>query len=294
MKRKNQVNMNNSFTYLRSKFIKKKIFLLMAAMLISLISCHSNYVYLNYEMSKYPYPVYKQNDSSKIAFISTQKAYRKAIGILAFPDGGQSKVIYNKTELCIIDKKNGKLTHLMEISSAPYLVTHTKLAFIDDFVYYNCEIDTSKSIDSTRVISIRKKYVKCFSININKKKINQIDTAEFNTLLKKNKFKCNLSVLAKELKKIPLAELGLVIQDIYPKSDKAYIEELIYAKSSGSVSTRAIIEQIISKLDKQEIKAILNKMDEYKNSLDGWDEVYEKGKYEYYLEETSKAIKELL
>lgn len=291
---KNQVNMSNSFTYLKSEIMKKTLFILMGAMLISLISCHSNYVHLKYEINKYSDPVYKQNDSSKIAFISTQEAYRKAVGISAFPDGGHPKFIYNKTGLYIIDKKTKELNHLMEISSTPYLFTNTKLAFIDDFVYYNCEIDTAKSIDSTRVLSIRKKYVKCFSINVNTQKINQIDTAEFNALYNNNKFECSLSILAKELKKIPLVELGLVIQDIYPKSDKAYIDELIYAKSSGSVSTRAIIEQIISKLDKQEIKAILDEMDEYKNSFEGLDEVYEKGKYEYYLEETSKAIQELL
>jgi hypothetical protein len=273
---------------------KYLLHIIMAGLSILLISCHSNYIHLDYEMSKYPDPVYQHDDSSKIAFISTQEAYRRATGISAFPDGGQSNVIYNKTGLYIIDTENEKLIHLMEISSTPYLYTDTKLAFIGDFIYYNCEIDTSKSIDSTRVLSLKNKYVKCFSININTKEINQIDTVAFNALFQKSKFECSLTALSKELRKIPLAELGLVIQDIYPKSDKAYIEELIYAKSDGAVSNRAIIEQIISKLDKQEIEAILEEMDEHKNSLDEWDEVYEKGKYEYYLEETSKAIKELL
>ena len=266
----------------------------MAAVLIFLISCHSNYVHLDYELSHDPNPVYQYDDSSKIAFITSQKAYLRATGISAFPDGGQSKVIYKKTGLYIIDTENEKLIHLMEISGTPYLYSDTKLAFIDDLVYYNCEIDTSKSIDSVKVLSFKNKYVKCFSINVNTKEINKIDTAEFNALFQNNKFKCSLTALSKELRKISLAELGLVMQNIYPKSEEAYIEELIYAKSDGTVSTRAIIEQIISKLDKQEIEAILEEMEEHKNSLDGWDKVYEKGKYEYYLEETSKAIQELL
>lgn len=270
--------------------LKKPFYAIIAAMSFLLTSCYSDYVHLKYEMSHDPDPVYQHDDSSKIAFISTQKAYRRATGISAFPDGGQAKVIYEKTGLFIVDTKNKKLIHLMEISGTPYLYTDTKLAFIDDYVYYNCEIDTNKPIDSAEVFSLRNKYVKCFSINIKTKKIDQIDTAEFNALFQNNKFECSLSALGKELKKTPLAEFGLVIQNIYPKSDKAYIDETIYLKSDGQATRRAVIEQIISKLDKQQIKDLLNKMDEYKNSLKG----FEKTKYETYSKETYDSIQDLL
>jgi uncharacterized protein YqfB (UPF0267 family) len=267
----------------------------MAGLSFFLMSCHSNHVHLEYETSNDPNPVFQYSDSNRIAFISTQRAYLRATGISAFPDGGQSKDIYKKTGIYIINIENKKLTHLLDISSPPlsYLYTDTELLYIDNFVYYNYEIDTSKSIDSARIASL-KKYVKCISVNTKTKEVTSIDKDDFVSLSQKHKKKCTLTELNNKLNKIPLTEFGLVIQDIYPKSDKEYIEELIYAKSDGKVSNRAIIEQIISKLDKQEINTILNRMDEYKNSFEGLDEVYEKAKYEYYLEETSKAIQELL
>jgi hypothetical protein len=269
--------------------------IIIAGLSILMTSCYSDYVYLGLNTHHDPDPVFNYQDSSKIAFVSTQEAYLRVKGISAFPDGGQPKIIYNKTGLYIIDVKSNNTTHLMELSETPpYLYTNTKLLYIDDFICYNCEIDTSKSIDSTLFLSLKNKYVKCFSINIKTKEISIINTAEFNSLDQKNNLKCSLSELNKKLNKIPLAEFGMVIQDIYPKSDEAYIKELIYAKSGGKVSNRAIIEQIISRLNKQEIKSLLKEMNDYKNSLDGWDEVYEKAKYEYYLEETSKSIQKLL
>ena len=92
-----------------------------------------------------------------------------------------------------------------------------------------------------------------------------------------------------KLDDVPLSYLGLVIQDIYPKTDKQYVRETIYLDIPAT-TRRAVVEQIISKMDKQEIKAILNKMDEYKISLEG----LEKTEYEIYSKETYESIQELL
>ncbi|MCK5371281.1 MAG: hypothetical protein KAQ62_22125, partial [Cyclobacteriaceae bacterium] len=69
-----------------------------------------------------------------------------------------------------------------------------------------------------------------------------------------------------------------------------YIEETIYLKSDGQTTRRAVIEQIISRLDKQEIKTLLNEMNDYANGLEG----LEKTEYEYYSKETYDGIQELL
>ena len=264
--------------------------LLIAAMLILLTSCYSDYVHLKYETSHDPAPVFQYSDSNQIAFVSTQEAYLRAKGITVFPDGGQVNVIYQETGLYICDIKNSKATLLVNVPIAPYLFTDTKLVYVNDVVYYCCEIDTGKSIDSVLFSSLNKKYVKAFSIDTKTKEVNSLDTAKFNLLYQKYNNKCDLSVLNKELKKIPLSEFGLVVQDIYPKSDKAYIEETIYLKSDGQTTRRAVIEQIISRLDKQEIKALLNEMDEYVNGLEG----LEKTEYEIYSKETYEGIQDLL
>lgn len=264
--------------------------IIIAGLSILLTSCYSDYVHLSLETTHYPSPVFQYGDSNLIAFVSTQEAYLRAKGIAAFPDGGQVKVIYEETGLYICDIKDLKATLLVNVPNAPYLFTDTKLVYVNDVVYYCCEIDTSKSIDSVLFSSLNGKYVKAFSIDTKTKEVSTLDTEKFNLLYQKHNNKCDLSVLNKELKKIPLSEFGLVIQDIYPKSNKAYIEEIISFKADGRTTRRAVIEQIISKLDKKEIYDLLRKMNEYKNSLEG----YEKSKYESNSKETYKCIQELL
>lgn len=269
---------------------KKLFYIFIAGMLILLTSCYSDYIHLKYETSHDPVSVFHYGDSNQVAFVSTQMAYLRAKGIAAFPDGGQVKVIYRETGLYMCDIKKSKVTLLANVPNTPYLFTDTKLVYINDVVYYCCEIDTSKSIDSVLFSSLNKKYVKAFSIDIKTKKVKPLDPEKFNSLYQKHNKKCDLSLLNKELDKIPLSEFDLVIQDIYPKSDKAYIEETIYLKSDGQTTRRAVIEQIISRLDKQEIKALLSEMDDYANGLEG----SEKTEYEIFSKETYEGIQDLL
>ncbi len=77
-------------------------------------------------------------------------------------------------------------------------------------------------------------------------------------------------MLHNQISEVPLSELGLVIKEILPKSDKDYINDFIYSSKGGSrLTKRAIAEQIISKLSKEEIRTIMKRIDDHKNSLDG-------------------------
>ncbi len=269
-------------------------YILIAAISFLLTSCYSDYVHLKRKTTHYPSSVFQFGDSNLIAFVSTQEAYLRAKGITAFPDGGQSKVIYEETGLYIFDMKNNKLTQLKDLTDSSilpwYVKNRAELLFIDSLVYYYRKVQVLDVEDAKDHSLLKQKYEKCFSVNINTKEVNLIDTAKFNSLYQKYHKKYTLSALNKELKKIPLSEFGLVIQDIYPKSDKKYIKEVIYLKNDGKTTRRAVIEQIISKLNKKKIKDLLRKMDEYKNSLKG----LEKTEYEIYSKETYEDIQELL
>ncbi|NOR44228.1 MAG: hypothetical protein GQ534_01475 [Candidatus Delongbacteria bacterium] len=252
---------------------KKYLFALLTGVTLLLSSCYSDHVHLKLEPHIYhPKAVYQYNDSSMVAFVSTQEAYRRATGISAFPDGGQVKVIYRKTGLYIYDIKNRHLSLLKDMTTLPmHFSNKPRLLFIDSLVYYISEL---------------KEYTECFSININSKEVNVVDIAEFNSLYEKYYKRGDFS----GIKKLSLAEFGLVIQNIYPKSDEEYIDEIIYRTSDGQTTRRAVIEQIISKLDKKEIKQILKRMDNYSKTLEGYD----KSSYDYYSKETYESIKELL
>jgi len=249
-------------------------------------------VHLNSDVEYWnPNPVYQYADSNKIAFVSTQGAYLRATGISAFPDGGQAKYILKKTGLYVFDIKNNQLTQLKDLTDSnklPYYVKNrSELLFIDTLVYFYSKVQILNVEDAKDHSLLKQKHEKCYSINISTQETNLVDTAKFNSLYRKYYKK---GVDLSGLKKLPLADLGLVIQDIYPKSDEEYIEETIYLTSDGQTSRRAVIEQIISKLDKNEIKKLLKKMEDYSKTLEG----YEKSKYDYYSKETYDSIKSLL
>lgn len=253
--------------------MKKLLFFISIGLSLLLSSCYSDHVHLKLEPHIYhPKAAYQYNDSNLVAFVSTQEAYRRASGISAFPDGGQVKVIYSKTGLYVFDIKNRQLSLLKDMTNSQiHYKNKPKLLFIDSLVYYITEL---------------KEYTKCFSISINSKKVNAVDIAKFNSLYEKYYKRGD----SPGIKKLPLTEFGLVIQDIYPKSDEEYIDEIVYRTSEGKITRRAIIEQIISKLDKDEIKQILKRMDDYSKTLEG----YEKSSYDYYSKETYESIKDLL
>ena len=234
------------------------------------------------------------SDSTKNAYISTQGAYRSAEGLAAFPDGGQAKYVYRAKGLYLYDAENDELIYLKDLTKPAKSPWHVRLrpslVFKDDRLYYNCTIDTLKSIDSLEFLEIKKVFVECFAINIKTKETSPIDTAIFNELYLKYK-KGAISGMFRRAKAHPLTEWGLTLEEVYPKSDKQYIEYFISWENGGNAETRrAILEQIISNKSKDEIRDILKRMDKYKANLDG----YERSSYEFGMEEYYEQFKKLL
>jgi|UPI00031D204F hypothetical protein len=74
--------------------------------------------------------------------------------------------------------------------------------------------------------------------------MSQVDSASFNSAYEKRN-EIDFTNFNNQLKKVPLAERGFVINDIYPKSNREYIEETIYLKNDSYLARRAVVEQII-------------------------------------------------
>lgn len=267
---------------------KRIILLLFAGLSTFLTSCYSDNVCLKSEREySNPKAVSQYGDSTKIAFVSNEKAYLRASGITAFPDGGQSKVIYQKTGLYVFDTKTKNLTFLQDLTNSKNTYRNynkkTQLLFIDNLVYCNM----LPGEDAKDSLELKQADEKCYAINLDTKQTKSVDTAAFYALYKTHREEQNVDLSG--LKTIPLSEFGLNIQEIYPKSDKAYIEEIIYYTSDGQTTRRAIFEQIISKLNKSEMDDILKKMEEHKNTLEG----YEQFSCELYTEEIRQNIEAL-
>jgi hypothetical protein len=146
--------------------------------------------------------------------------------------------------------------------------------------------------DSLLILSLKAKYTHTYSFSINENKLIEIDTSSFRAFYQKciTVNKVNLDELNKKLSEVPLADWGLVVKDIYPKPDNEYILETIYMRNNSSNTRRAVVEQIIAKMNRQEIKDLLKKMDEYKKSLRG----SKKMEFEIYSKDIYERIQDLL
>jgi len=272
-----------------------------AFLLFAMVSCHSEYVSLDYKI--FP-DAYCNKDSSLVAFMATKKAFLKPKGIARFPDGGQSKEIYRKTDLYVFNFKNNKCLNVLHLDDLDLTngkipaSPKTEISFTDSILFFRIKPATSweylmkfarSESDSANIQTLRSIYSKPFVWNFYHQEVWQIDSAEFNSYCSTHN-RISLTGAYNFVREIPLQDIGLTIMDIFPKSEKDYIEETIYLKNDSKISRKAVVEQIIAKLNKEEIRAILLKMDNHLNSLEG----YEKSTYQLYSKDTYEQIQALL
>jgi hypothetical protein len=243
-------------------------------------------------------------EQSHIAFVASKTAYRSAKGVAAFPDGGISKYLLENVGLYILNPENKQLKLIIDFNDLTEWIGtaraswNCEIVFFDSVIYYHIlpASDWNKrfhgSYDSLKLESLKEKYNKTYSINIKDNKVAEVDSAIFFSVYQKisKTNKADFTEIDKILTEVPLAEWGLVLKDIYPKPDNDYIDEAIYLYNGYSTTRRAVVEQIIAKMSKQEIKKLLQKMDNYKNNLDG----LKKTEYEIYSRNTYEIIKNLL
>jgi hypothetical protein len=251
--------------------------------------------------------VYNCTDSEQIAFIASKLAYRQAEGISRLPDGGSPDYLVNEVGLYFLNDETKQINKLCDFNDLVGLIGPSRsnwkseIVFKDSVIYYQIQPVSDwgliakwkkESQDLARISELKKKYSKCYALNVFTKKTFLVDTTYFYSLCKgdKDSYKISLTALNKKLQEIPLADWGLIVQEVYPKSDEEYIEETIYLKNGSKTTRRAVIEQIISKMNKEEINTLLNKMDTFKNKLEG----LEKTEYEIYSEDTYQRIQDLL
>jgi plastocyanin len=236
--------------------------------------------------------------------MASKCAYRPAKGIARFPDGGTPDYLLEKTTLYIYDRQKHEVKKLVDFDDLSELLGchrsswESKLTYTDSLVCYRVspvmewqwymkEAETQQ--DSQRVSILREKYSRPFVFNPKTMKIAHTDSSSFVSAHQKA-HEVDFTEFNHRLKEAPLSELGLVVQDLYPKSDEDYIQETIFLKNTSSLTRQAVIEQIISKLSKQKIKGLLRAMEAYKNNLEG----LEKTEYEIHSEDVYKEIKALL
>ena len=284
------------------KIFIKSGFILLTVFLLS--GCYSEYLSIDYTVH---HGAVWNNDKSCVTFVASKIAYRKAKGISRFPDGGIPQYLLEDMGLYIFNIKDSSLAELVNFNdlvnwqSTSRSLWSVNLVFNDTVIYYqitpvtdwNWFITKTSSEDRLKQIkSLKQKYNKPYMYNLNTGSVQESDTSLFREKYQENivNHKADLNHLNKILKKVPLSEWGLKVQEIYPKKEKEYIKETIYRYNECAESRRAVVEQIIAKKNKQEIEKLLEKMDKYRNSLEG----LERMQYDLYTKETYDQIKTLL
>jgi hypothetical protein len=259
-------------SYLRSKAVLlTKILTVSMAFLFT--SCYSELLTIDYRLH---HGAVWNDEYTKVAFVASKMAYRSAKGIAAFPDGGRPQYLLEDVGLYVFDCESKLLEKLITFNDltswlgpwrAKWSVT---LALTDTMVYY---LISPVSVGWNA--SLEEKYGQPRAFHIYTETDTAIDSTTFNNLLIESE-KCDLTSLGRLVSKVPLADWGLKLQEIYPKSDRQYIIETIHLYNTSSKTRRAVIEQIIATKSKAEIESILKEMDDYKNSLEEpWKTLHE-------------------
>jgi hypothetical protein len=282
-------------------FKKYILWISLAGFILLMSSCYSDYLTIRYEVH---WNARWDTDSSKITFVASKLAYREAKGVAKFPDGGIPDYLLQDVSLYVFDPQDLKLTNIVNFNDLTRWIGPNRsnwdvnILFVDSLIYYKITPVSDwdfilkrarTAADSSTIYSLQDKYAKSYAINLETKEIKHVDTSYIPTFSEDTN-DIKLSQLNDLLSVIPLKEWGLMVQNIYPKPDDEYIEDTIYLYNNSKTTRFAVIEQIISKLKKKEIRDLLNKMDEHRNSLEG----LEKSEYEIYSQETYEKIKSLL
>ncbi|MGC9472391.1 MAG: hypothetical protein ACP5D1_12700 [Bacteroidales bacterium] len=275
--------------------LQKTRTILLICLLLFLASCHSDYLSLSYKIH---HSAAWNDDHSRIAFFITTRAFRAPRGIARFPDGGISKTVFTETSLCLFDPETKAIYKTDGLENFP-IRWNIKIAFPDSLVYYSVSPPASweqqlknatTEADSLRICELKKTCSHPFVFNPGTKGISRADSSTFSGLYSEEK-KADLQTLYNQINEVPLSELGLVLQEIYPKPDEEYINDFISSSKGGSsLTSRAIAEQIIAPLSKSEIRSILQSINDQGDNLEG----FEKQEYEFYSEDKIKLLKKLL
>lgn len=264
------------------KLPDKNLNILMLVLLFIANGCYSEYVTMRFDSF---HSATWDRDSTRVAVVISSRAWRAPEGITRFPDGGQTKRVLRKVALYLFDpgqmkiQKVADFTDLAEVIGSSRAVWRSDLAFNDTQLYFyvNMVHDWDNYLamrsrlaeDSLRIREVQAKYSHYFVYDMNSGEVTQLELEEYDGEGKYSQ-SASLTWLNGQLRKLPKADIGLRINDVqqnYSRSDRDFVEETIYMKNPSSLTRQAVFEQIISNLEKEEIRYLLRKMKLHKNRL---------------------------
>ncbi len=245
-----------------------------------ILSCHSEYLYTDYGIHHSPVLSPSHNSA---ALVISRRAYLPAKGISRFPDGGLPEYLMQKVGLFILDLETCSLENIMEFDSLVSEIGSYRSSWSVKIAYTDSTLCCSVS-----PVGGDTAYSRIYSHNLNTGKTNIMPARLFKGIYKRSS-ETGITEIKKLCPDFKLAQIGIHVRELFPKPDDSYIEETIYLKNGSPVTRKAVVQQIISKLGKDEIILLLDKMYTHKKNLAG----LEKTEYEIRSQDLYDALRKL-
>lgn len=251
--------------------------ILIIALILS--ACYSKHLRLNYQVHR---GAVWNSDSTLAAALISSRATRKPEGLTRLPGGGRSKYHLETVKLYIYNVPEKNLTMVADFSDlAQHIGSYqlrwsSEIAFDENMLYYQVQpvgdwgpticYETRSSGDSLWYNDLKDKYETGYAYNLLTGETKTADTNQIKSI--GNGLPADLADINSLLKNVPLIELGFDLTEIYPRPERAYIEETAFLKHRYSLTHRAVIEQIIADKSEEGIKNILETIDRYRSGIE--------------------------
>jgi hypothetical protein len=231
-------------------------------------------------------------DSTDIFFYKYISAWKPAAGLSAFPDGGTPKLLYKNVSFYRYDRQRVELNKVFDFDDLPFNKSRwlTSITRNDSIITFAIRPVSGWEKEITRDSTFKKyrqQFGGFFGYHLYCNSTNHFSKPY--VISPKNKKDLSASQIKKITGNISYKQWGIDLSELDPKGKSGFIQDLITLQGNRNYR-KAVVEQIVSKLNADEIKVIIEKMNAYRDQLSGLEQT----EYEITAEKTIAALKKLL
>jgi hypothetical protein len=227
-------------------------------------------------------------EGNHLYFLTSYTLYKKPRGIAAFPDGGISKRLFDRTYLYRCNLSTGELDRLMVLSERNEPGNDVKSC-----VFTRQESVLQLVYRSSNRLEPKGAGWRAVAWDMQEKVEVTLGEKEKTGLIESQREKVDpvshweIGQVKKTLEDVPLKRWGLPSAlDYCEKSDRAYGDDLVQLRGDQRYRD-AIIEGIVSGQIRLDVSRILERIDQRKKQLKG----YRRKAYEIYVKETEESLR---
>jgi len=206
-------------------------------------------------------------DHSKVAFLSHSIAWRNEKVL------DSSLSIFRRIAVYMYTPDTDSLTRVFDYGPGPrHGRWSSHLAFSDSSLFFKLNLYGGWKWlirEDSSLVGMKDRLNAYYVYDLHRGNVTRVDSPTFHSHYHRvgDDTRANLTHVNNMLCHIPLKRFGLIIKEFNPNADSYYIDELVHLKGN-TLYQRAIIEQIISQMNRHEIESILSRMHGYMRQLE--------------------------